>query len=80
MYAYLRADHRIVDHYEFGHCLGVGGFSKVISVKNKNTGRQGAVKMIKICRNDKYDRILVKMIINEVEILTRLDHKNILNF
>ena len=74
---YLKRERQIVDHYELGEYLGEGSFSVVRSAKNKATGVQEAVKMIKI---DKDNKLLLRKIINEVEILASFSYKYILKF
>ena len=53
--------------------LGEGAFSQVWKVRNKITGKEYAMKIIE--KNQKYKE---KLIFNEIEILKRLDHPNII--
>lgn len=79
-YAVSRADFvrkiegRFNDHYKVDKLLGQGGSSTVYICTHKRTGLQRAVK--KISRFQLPDRGLKMM--EEVEILTNLDHPNIL--
>mmetsp|Transcript_7128 Transcript_7128/g.7821 ORF Transcript_7128/g.7821 Transcript_7128/m.7821 type:complete len:359 (+) Transcript_7128:45-1121(+) len=74
-----RIDHEITDdinkYYDVtGSVLGVGNFSQVKLGKHKKSGKQFAIKIV--------DKTLVKnkpeMLKNEVEILLKVDHPNII--
>jgi serine/threonine protein kinase len=62
-----------IANYNLIEEIGSGAFGKVyLASKNNN---QYAVKIIKIEDNDNYDKYC-----NEIEILSRIDHPNIINY
>lgn len=62
-----------IANYNLIEEIGSGAFGKVY-LASKN-GNQYAVKVIKIEDNENYDKYC-----NEIEILSRLDHPNIINY
>lgn len=63
--------------FSFGRVLGIGAFGKVLTARRRNNAyKQYAVKMI--------DKRKVKgreaMLANEIYVLQRLDHPNIIKF
>lgn len=65
-------------HLHFGQCLGQGSFAKVYEAIDKHSKQNVAVKVIdkrKILNHKK--RLLVQ---NEIDILAKLDHTNLIRF
>ena len=63
--------------YIYQSKLGEGSFGSVFKVKHKGTGAIRAIKMIKKARNGSAPWIN-DLILNEIDLLTTLDHQNIL--
>ena len=67
-----------IQDFEIGETLGVGTFGRVKIAKNKRTGEFSAIKMLK-----KWDILNAKQgdhIINEINIISKLDHPFIVKF
>ena len=57
-----------------GKIIGEGAFSKVKAGKNTKTGQKVAVKIL----NEKQDLLSMQNKSNEISLLSRLDHPNII--
>lgn len=68
-------DYNKIHDYEKIKKLGEGGYSEVFLVRNKNNGKEYALKVISryVNRKDKRDRIL-----QEIKVLKMCDHPNII--
>ena len=65
----------IKDNYKLGKTLGKGAFAKVrLATKNDSDDEEFAVKMIKLEALEMDDMIAIG---NEIEILTQIDHPNV---
>ncbi|KAI8060445.1 kinase-like domain-containing protein [Gongronella butleri] len=71
----LHHHRRNVNDFEYGHALGEGSYSTVISAKDKKTDKQYAIKKLDkahIVKNDK-----VKYVMIERDALSRMNHPGI---
>ncbi len=64
------------EKYDIGKKLGGGTFGQVYLCTNKKTNEKVAVKML---RKNKKNNKLNKEILNEIDLLKNLDHRNIIN-
>ena len=64
--------------YAFGETLGEGAFGKVSKAIFKPTGEAMAVKVIKEERMGAAKDRMIRLSVQEAEILNRLDHPNVL--
>lgn len=62
-----------MDKYQLGKLIGKGFTSSVYEATVKSTGERVAIKIIRSSINEKVRQ-------NEVEILRKLEHKNIIKF
>jgi serine/threonine protein kinase len=70
-----------VSHYQVSECIGQGSFGKVLLGVNEDTGELIAIKrvpMIELCPESAHQSIM--QIKEEVKILSRLNHKNIVRY
>ena len=69
-----KSENKLSD-YEIGHTLGKGAYAVVKACKNKITGEKFAMKIYeKLKLNDNSKK---KCVYREIEILKRIDHKNV---
>ena len=61
--------------YRLGQCMGSGFYGEVRKCRSKKTQLSRAVALI---RKDKLDELEMKRFIHETEVMSRLDHPNIL--
>jgi serine/threonine protein kinase len=66
----------ILDDYEMGRVLGVGGFGKVVLARHKETKQQVAIKFTDV-QNELSSANLISSIYREAESLKGLIHKHI---
>ena len=80
MYIALNGDNfnycAILDDYEMGRTLGVGGFGKVILGRHKETKQQVAIKFTDV-QNELSSANLITAVYKEAESLKSLIHKHI---
>ena len=69
-----RTNRKLGDHYQIGEKLGEGGFGEVRLCIHKTSGDKRAVKFLKKARLEGWEE---KMILNEIEIMSEMDHPNI---
>lgn len=63
--------------YKLGKTLGEGGFSKVKMGKHKETNEKVAIKIMK--KSSENHKALMKLVVNEIKIMGKLNHPNIVN-
>jgi len=66
----------ILDDYETGRTLGIGGFGKVVLARHKETKQQVAIKFTDV-QNELSSANLISTIYKEAESLKSLIHKHI---
>lgn len=66
----------IIDDYDLGRTLGIGGFGKVVLGKRKSDKKQVAIKFTDV-GNELSSANLISSIYKEAESLKALIHKNI---
>lgn len=80
MYIALNGDNfnycAILDDYEMGRTLGVGGFGKVVLGRHKETKAQVAIKFTDV-QNELSTANMISAIYKEAESLKSLIHKHI---
>jgi len=64
-------------HYELDELLGDGTFSKVYGGYNLSTSKRVAVKVVRKIHL-KYNKLLLKSMVNEIQILQNIEHKYII--
>ena len=69
-------DCKISDHYEIQQVLGEGSYGSVRKIRHKVTGEHRAVKILH--KNKLNNNATMDAILNEVNLLRKLDHPNIL--
>ena len=67
----------ILDDYDLGRTLGVGGFGKVVLAKHKETKKQVAIKFSDV-GNELSQANMISSIYKEAESLKSLIHKHII--
>lgn len=68
---------RLQTEFEIMEFIGKGAYGDVISVRNKLDNREYAIKKIPITKNTKH---LEKKMTREVELLSRLNHENVVRY
>jgi serine/threonine protein kinase len=80
LYIALNGEHfnycAILDDYDLGRTLGIGGFGKVVLGKNKENKKEVAIKFTDV-GNELSSANLISAIYKEAESLKALIHKNI---
>ncbi len=71
------SDMAMADKYNFIRIVGKGSFGKAWLVKSKVSQRQYVLKEIEVCNMSDKDR---HQAVNEVAILARLKHKNVVRY
>ena len=74
-------EYKIIDRYKYNskYCLGQGSFGKVYVALDMSTNLQVALKQMDI-RNFKNDEYLKNQLLSEVQIMKKLNHRNIVKF
>lgn len=67
----------ILDDYEMGRTLGIGGFGKVVLAKHKENKTQVAIKFTDV-QNELSTANLISSVYKEAESLKALVHKHII--
>jgi tRNA A-37 threonylcarbamoyl transferase component Bud32 len=63
-----------IDSYAMGELIGQGGFSKVYKAEHRYIEKQACIKII---RSDHQSENLDSLLVREAQVLTKLDHTNI---
>ena len=70
---------KIIEGWVIGSIIAQGGFGKVYEAKNASNGVSGAAKFIELYEsNDERSERHNEMIRNEIDVLTKSNHKNII--
>lgn len=75
--SYVSDGEKILEHFDIEHLLGVGRFGVVLQAKNHTDKKSYAMKFIKIPTAYQKE---VEQIEREVEILSKLQHRNIVRY
>jgi eukaryotic-like serine/threonine-protein kinase len=65
---------RLIDNYIRGELIGEGGFGKVYKAQHRYLEKQACIKII---RSDHRSENLASFLVHEAQVLTKLDHTNI---
>lgn len=73
----------VKDQYIVGNVLGAGSFSTVRIARHRDTGKEYAVKIVRVAHPggvSEFDRPVLKSYLREVYIMRFLRHPNVINF